>query len=284
MDQLIQALIMGITQGLTEFLPVSSSGHLIIVPYLLGWTNAQGQPVPGQDPFIASLGFSVVLHAGTLLALLVYFREDWLRLIPAGLATIRDRSFKGDPERKLAWMLVLSTIPAAILGVLLNDVIESAVRQPGPVAVALVVGAGVLWLADRWGARTRTTEDVGPGTALGLGFAQALALIPGVSRSGISISAALFAGLKRVDAVRYSFLMATPITAAAVAWEGLKLIRGEEVGASAGVMLVGVVSSFVFGILAIAVLLRYVRTQSFSIFVVYRLVLAAVVVAVFLSR
>jgi undecaprenyl-diphosphatase len=273
-DQLFQALIMGITQGLTEFLPVSSSGHLLLVPYLFGW----------DDPFIDSLAFSVVLHAGTLLALLVYFREDWLRLIPAGLATIRDRSFKGDPERKLAWMLVLSTIPAAILGVLLNDVIENAVRQPGLVAVALVVGAGVLWLADRWGARSRTTDDVGPGIALGLGFAQAIALIPGVSRSGISISAALFAGLTRVDAVRYSFLMATPITAAAVAWEGLKLVRGEVAGASAGVLLVGVVSSFVFGVLAIAVLLRYVRTQSFTIFVVYRLILAAVVVAVFLSR
>src|SRR3954471_4864827 len=153
-DQLLQALVMGITQGLTEFLPVSSSGHLILVPYLFGWT----------DPFIDSLAFSVVLHAGTLLALLVYFREDWLRLIPAGLATIRDRSFRGDPERKLAWMLVLSTIPAAILGALLNDVIENAFRKEGFVAVALAVGAGILWLADRWGARTRTTEDVGPGT------------------------------------------------------------------------------------------------------------------------
>src|SRR4051794_23238697 len=208
-DQLLQALVMGITQGLTEFLPVSSSGHLILVPYLFGW----------DDPFIDSLAFSVVLHAGTLLALLVYFRDDWLRLIPAGLAAIRDRSFRGDPERKLAWMLVLSTIPAAIVAVLLNDVIESSVRQPGLVAVALVVGAAILWLADRWGARTRTVDDVGPGTAFGLGAAQALALIPGVSRSGISISAALFAGLRRTDAVRYSFLMATPITALAVAYE-----------------------------------------------------------------
>jgi undecaprenyl-diphosphatase len=274
MEQLIQALVMGITQGLTEFLPVSSSGHLILVPYLLGW----------DDPFIESLAFSVVLHAGTLLALLVYFRADWLRLIPAGLAAIRDRSFKGEPDRKLAWMLALSTIPAAIAAVLLNDIIESAVRQPGLVAVALVVGAGILWLADRWGSRSRGTEDVGPGIALALGAAQALALIPGVSRSGISVSAALFAGLRRVDAVRYSFLMATPITAAAVLYEGLKLVRGEVVGATPGVLLVGVVSAFVAGILAIAVLLRYVRTQSFTIFVVYRLVLAAVVLAVFLAR
>lgn len=273
-NQLFQALVMGITQGLTEFLPVSSSGHLILVPYLFGW----------DDPFIESLAFSVVLHAGTLLALLVYFRADWLRLIPAGLATIRDRSFRGDPDRKLAWMIALSTIPAAIAAVLLNDVIESAVRQPGLVAVTLVVGAGILWLADRWGSRTKGTEDVGPAIALGLGAAQALALIPGVSRSGISVSAALFAGLKRVDAVRYSFLMATPITFLAVAYEGLKLVRGEIAGATPGVLLVGVVSAFVAGILAIAVLLRYVRTQSFTIFVVYRLVLAAVVLVVFLSR
>src|SRR5262245_39775888 len=124
MDQLLQALVMGITQGLTEFLPVSSSGHLILVPYLFGW----------DDPFIESLAFSVVLHAGTLLALLVYFRADWLRLVPAGLATIRDRSFRGDADRKLAWMIALSTIPAAIAAILLNDVIESAVRQPGLVA------------------------------------------------------------------------------------------------------------------------------------------------------
>src|SRR6188508_202849 len=159
MEQIIQALVMGIVQGLTEFLPISSSGHLLLVPYLFGW----------DDPFIESLAFSVVLHAGTLLALIVYFRADWLRLIPAGLAAIRDRSFKGEPDRKLAWMLALSTIPAAIAAVLLNDIIESAVRQPGLVAVALVVGAGILWLADRWGSRSRGTEDVGPRIALALG-------------------------------------------------------------------------------------------------------------------
>jgi undecaprenyl-diphosphatase len=225
-----------------------------------------------------------VLHAGTLLALLVYFRDDWLRLIPAGFATIRDRSFRGDPERKLAWMLVLSTIPAAIIGALLNDVIENAFRREGFVAVALVIGAAILWLADRWGSRSKSTEDVGPGIAVGLGFAQALALFPGVSRSGISISAALFAGLRRVDAVRYSFLMATPITGAAVLYEGVKLVRGEVASATPGVLVVGVVASFLSGMLAIAVLLRYVRTQSFTIFVVYRLVVAAVVLAVFLAR
>src|SRR6187397_3479238 len=125
MDTVFQALVMGIVQGLTEFLPVSSSGHLIIVPFLFGWT----------DPFITSLAFSVMLHIGTLGALLVYFRADWVRLVPAGFAAIRDRSFRADPVRKLAWLLVAATIPAAIAGFLLSDVIETAFRDIGLVAL-----------------------------------------------------------------------------------------------------------------------------------------------------
>ena len=119
MDQLVQAIVLGIVQGLTEFLPISSSGHLIVVPALLGW----------DDPFIDSLAFSVMLHIATLLALLIYFRADWLRLIPAGLAAIRDRSFAGDPDRRLAWLLAVSTVPAVIAGVLLNDIIETRFRE-----------------------------------------------------------------------------------------------------------------------------------------------------------
>ena len=142
MDITFQALIMGIVQGLTEFLPVSSSGHLSSCPYLLGWT----------DPFITSLAFSVMLHLGTLVALLVYFRADWLAIVPAGIAAIRERSFRDDPDRKLAWLLVVATIPAAIAGSVLNDVSRAAVRTAEDVAVTLVVGAAILWLADRWGA------------------------------------------------------------------------------------------------------------------------------------
>jgi undecaprenyl-diphosphatase len=274
MDQLFQALVMGIVQGLTEFLPISSSGHLLLVPYLFGW----------DDPFIDSLAFSVVLHGGTLLALLVYFRDDWLRLIPAGLATIRDRSFRGDPNRRLAWLLVVSTIPAAIAGALLNDFVERNVRQPGLVAVMLVIAGVVLWIADRWGARIHAIERLSFRGALGIGLAQTLALIPGTSRSGISISAALFAGLDRTAAVRYSFLMAMPVIAGAVAYEGFKLVRGDVTGVEVGPMVVGVVSAFLSGILAIEVLLRYVRTRSFNIFVAYRFVLAAIVLVVFLTR
>ena len=278
MEQLIQALVMGIVQGLTEFLPISSSGHLILVPYLLGWDD------PANPGFIESLAFSVVLHGGTLLALLVYFREDWLRLIPAFFASLRDRSIGDDRDRRLAWLLVLSTIPAAIIALFLNDFVESNVRQPGLVALMLVLAGVVLWMADRWGPRTHTIERLTARGALGIGFAQALALIPGVSRSGISMSAALFAGLDRADAARYSFLMATPITAMAVAYESLKLVRGDVGGAEAAPRIVGVIASFVSGILAIAVLLRYVRTRSFNVFVLYRFILAAVVRAVFLAR
>ena len=275
MEQILQALVMGVVQGLTEFLPISSSGHHILVPYLLGW----------DDPFIESLAFSVVLHTGTLAALLVYFRADWQRLVPAFFALLRDRSFRADPDRRLAFLLVLSTIPAAGIAFLLNDVVEAdAYRQAGLVAAMLVIGGVILWAADRFGPRTRSIEGLTPRGAVGIGLAQALALVPGVSRSGISMSAALFAGLDRADAARYSFLMATPITALAIAYEGLKIARGEVAGAEPLALVVGIVASFVSGVLAIAVLLRYVRTNSFTVFVVYRFVLAAVVLATILAR
>jgi undecaprenyl-diphosphatase len=273
MDTTIQALVMGIVQGLTEFLPVSSSGHLIIVPFLFGWT----------DPFITSLAFTVMLHVGTLAALLVYFRSDWFRLVPAGFATIRDRSFKDDPDRRLAWLLVAATIPAAIAGFFLNDFLEEQVREVGLVALTLVVGAVILWLADRWGGRTKGIGDVTFPLAFGLGAAQALALIPGISRSGISISAARLAGLDREPAARFSFLMATPITLGAAIFEFRKLATGEAgVAVSLGPLLVGMIAAFVSGMLAIGFLLNYLRSRSLTVFVVYRLIVAAVVIVVWL--
>jgi len=274
MDQIVQAVVLGVVQGLTEFLPVSSSGHLIVVPALLGW----------DDPFIESLAFSVMLHVATLLALLIYFREDWLRLIPAGLAAIRDRSFRGDADRRLAWLLAASTVPAVIVGIALNDLIETVFREPRLVAITLVIGAAILWIADRLGSRRREMTSLTFPTAVGIGAAQALALVPGVSRSGISISAGLFAGLDRESAARYAFLMATPITAGAGLWELRKIVTGE-----AGVdlpivpLLAGMAASLVAGLLAIAVLLRYLRSNGVGIFVVYRLALAALVVVAWLG-
>jgi len=275
MDQYVQAIVLGIVQGLTEFLPISSSGHLIIVPWLFGW----------DDPFITSLAFSVMLHIGTLAALLIYFGQDWVRLVPAGLATIRDRSFQGDPDRKLAWLLVVASIPAAIAGFLLNDIIETAVRGIGSVTVMLVIGAAILWIADRWGRRDKGVEDVTFPLAFGLGVAQSLALIPGISRSGISISAARIAGLDRQAAARFSFLMATPITFGAALFELRKLMSGEAgVDVSVGPLLVGMVAAFLAGMLAIKGLLGYLRSHSLDIFVAYRLVLAAVIGILWLLR
>jgi undecaprenyl-diphosphatase len=274
MDTTLQALVMGIVQGLTEFLPVSSSGHLIIVPALLGWT----------DPFINSLEFSVMLHIGTLVALLIYFRSDWLRLVPAGLAAIRDRSFGDDPDRRLAWLIAAATVPAIIAGVLFNDIIEKNVRQIGLVALMLVVGGAILWLAERNSRQTRSIGGLSFPAAVGIGAAQAIALIPGISRSGISISAGLFAGLDRESAARFSFLMATPVTALAAVYEARKLFSGET-GLAIAVtpLIVGMVASLVAGLFAIGVLLRFVRSHSLDVFVAYRILLAAVVIVAWLG-
>jgi len=272
LDTLLAAVIMGIVQGLTEFLPVSSSGHLIIVPYLLGI----------KDPFITSLEFSVILHIGTLVALLIYFRSDWLRLVPAFFAAIRDRSLAGDPDRRLAVLIAIATVPAAIIGFLFHD-IENVVREVGLVAVMLVVGGAILWLAERVGARQKVALDLSFAQALAIGAAQAIALVPGISRSGISISAGLFAGLRREEAARFSFLMATPITAAAAAYEVLKVVRGEGVPIQVVPMAAGLLMSLVFGVLAIAVLLRFLRTRSTDVFVAYRVILAAAVLIIWLS-
>jgi undecaprenyl-diphosphatase len=266
---------MGVVQGLTEFLPISSSGHLIVVPFLFGW----------DDAFLNSLAFSVMLHIGTLMALLVYFRADWVRLVPAGLATIRDRSFAGDPDRRLAWMLVAATIPAALAGLLLGDLVETSFREIGLVAITLVVGGGILWLADRQGGHDKGVHDVTLPMALGIGVAQALALVPGISRSGISISAARFAGLDRAAAARFSFLMATPVTAGAALFEVRRVVAGEAgVDVNIGPLVVGMVAAFVAGALAIGGLLRYLRSSSLEVFVWYRVVLAAIVVVVWLAR
>jgi undecaprenyl-diphosphatase len=269
MDTILQAIVMGIVQGLTEFLPISSSGHLIVVPHLAGW----------DDPFITSLAFTVMLHVGTLVALLAYFWRDWARLVPAGLATIRDRSFKGDPDRRLAWLIAVTMPPAVVLGVALNDFFEQQVRQELLVALTLVIGAGILWAADRLGRHTMEIGGLGFRGAFGIGCAQALALVPGISRSGISISAGLFLGLSREAAARFSFLMATPITLGAVIWEVRKLLTGEAgVPLDGGVLVVGLLASAVAGFFAIAVLLRYLRSHPMTIFVVYRLVLAGILV------
>jgi undecaprenyl-diphosphatase len=283
MEIYVQALIMGIVQGLTEFLPISSSGHLIVVPFLAGW----------EDPFITSLAFGVMLHVGTLLALLVYFRADWVRLVPAGFAAVRDRTFGTDPDRRLAWLLVAATIPGALAGFLLNDAIEGIWTNAGAeahrdvplVAVTLLIGAAILYIADRFGPRTKGINDVTFPVAFGIGVAQAIALIPGISRSGISISAGRIAGLDREAAARFAFLMATPITAGAALFEARKLASGEAgVSIAIGPLVVGLIAAFVSGMIAISFMLSYLRTRSLNVFVVYRIIVAGVILIVWFAR
>jgi undecaprenyl-diphosphatase len=205
-----------------------------------------------------------------------------VRLVPAFFATVRDRSIQADPERRLALLLAIATVPALIVGFLLHD-LENLLREPGLVALMLVVGAAVLWTAERVGSRSKLALDLPASYAFGIGAAQALALVPGISRSGISISAGLFAGLRREEAARFSFLMATPIITAASAYEVLQVVRGEGPPIEVGPLLVGLAASFVFGILAISVLLRYLRTHSTDIFVAYRIVLATIVLVAWLG-
>ena len=274
MDLSIQALIMGLTQGLTEFIPVSSSGHLVLVPWLFGW----------KDPFINSVLFTVVLHMGTLLALLLYFWKDWMTLIPAFVATLRDRSFKGDPDRKLASLLLVATIPAVLVGPIFDTKFEELVREPARIALMLCVGAAILWLADRWGSKKRDMDSISFPEALGIGVAQTIALVPGISRSGISISAGLFMGLNREAAARFSFLMATPVIGGAGLWEARKLLTHEAgTNPEMNVVLIGFVAALVSGLVAVRFMLAFLRRRSVNAFVVYRVAAAILVFIVLLS-
>ena len=266
----MQAIVLGIVQGLTEFLPVSSSGHLIVVPAVLGW----------HDPFIASLGFGVMLHLGTLIALLLYFRADWLRLLSAAVSLVRTRSVASDPDRRVVVLLAITVVPAGVAGFVLNDVIEREVRSVGLVALMFVVGAAVLGLAERWSSQRKSLEQLTQRAALGIGLAQALALAPGISRSGISIAGGLFAGLSRESATRFSFLMSGPIIAGAVIFEIRKLASpGVGLADHPDLLIAGVIAAFVSGLAAIHVLLGYVRRRSLNAFVTYR-VLAAAAIAI----
>ena len=274
MDLSIQALVMGLVQGLTEFIPVSSSGHLVLVPWLFGW----------KDPFINSVAFSVVLHMGTLVALLAFFWTDWLTLIPAGLAAIRDRSIKGDPNRKMALLLLVATIPAVIAGPIFESKFEDLVREPARIALMLCVGAAILWLADRWGSKLRDETSLSFRESLALGLAQVIALVPGISRSGISISAGLFMGLNREAAARFSFLMATPVVGGAGIWEARKFLTHEAgPNPEINVIVIGFCAALISGFVAIRFMLEFLKRQPLTAFVLYRVVAAAAVFVVLLS-
>jgi undecaprenyl-diphosphatase len=267
---IMEAIILGIVQGLTEFLPISSSGHLILAEWATGW----------QGELINNLTFDVALHAGTLVAVLWYFWRDWLRLGSATVNALRGRA--PEHEARLVWYIVLSTIPAAVLGMRYEHAVETAFRDPLLVAAALVVGSLVIWLAYRYSSQERRLASMTFGHAFFVGVAQALALVPGVSRSGITISAGLGAGYRREDAARFSFLLSTPVIAGAAVLK-LRHISLHSSDAAVGFVL-GMISSAIVGYLSIRFLIRYLERHSMNIFVWYRLALAGAVVALWLVR
>jgi undecaprenyl-diphosphatase len=261
-----QAIWLGILQGLGEFLPISSSGHLIVFPWLLGW--------PPQ-----SLSFDVALHLGTLVAVLAAFAGDWWRLFGGAVTGLRER--RVTPEARLLWLLVLASIPGAVAGLLLEEWAETVFRSPGLVATTMALMGGVLYLADgRAGAGQGAVGEVSLRDALLIGAAQALALVPGVSRSGATISMGLFLGHRRQEAARFSFLLATPITAGAALLKVPHLFRDGDLR----LILPGMLAAAVVGLLSIRVLLAYVRTRDYRPFAYYRWAFAVVVLAVLLAR
>jgi undecaprenyl-diphosphatase len=269
-----QALALGIVQGLTELLPISSSGHLILVPWLAEWEYLQTNEEFNQT-------FDVALHVGTLVAVVAYFRRDLARLAAAWLASVRRRAISTADER-IAWFVVLATIPAAVVGALGEELIADNLGEPWQIALFLAAFGVILWLADRR-EPTREMGDLGLGTALAVGLAQSLALAPGVSRSGVTISAARFLGLDRDSAARFSFLLLVPIVFGASVWKGITdVVLGDLPPGSAGPFLVGTIAAAVSGLAAIWALLGYVRRHDYSVFVAYRL-LAALVIALLIA-
>ncbi len=262
---LFNAILLGLVQGLSEFLPISSSAHLTLAPHFFGFAD------PG-------LAFDVALHFGTLLALLWYFRADWVDMMGGALRIVRTRQVNTVHERRVVYLIV-ATIPGGIGGLLLNDYAESTFRSPMLIAGTLATMGVILWAVDRWQPRGRSIEEITLKDAILVGCAQVLALIPGVSRSGSTITAGRALHLDRASAARFSFLMSMPITAAAVILKMPEALRAEGFSAP---LLAGVAAAAISSALAISVLLRFVGKHSYGVFAAYRVVLAAAVLVLVL--
>ena len=263
-----QAIVLGVLQGLAEFLPISSSAHLSLAPWVFGWAD------PG-------LAFDVALHVGTLVAVLWYFRHDWARLVVAAKDIVVQRAARTDEERRVGY-LILATIPGAIGGLLLEDYAETIFRAPALTAAALMVLGVILWWVDRAAPNVRPLGAMRWRDALAIGVAQVFALIPGVSRSGSTMTAGRALRFDRQSAARFSFLMSMPITAAAAVLKVPDALR--ESGGLTAPLVAGVIASGVSGWLAISVLLRYLARHSFGVFAVYRLLLGAAIFALIALR
>lgn len=275
---LIQAIILALVQALTEFLPVSSTAHLILFPWLLHW------PDPG-------LAFDVALHAGTLLAVVLYFVKDWLKLVMCGLGMKYPPTASAEEvnvNRRMFWYMVIGTIPAAVLGKLFHHQIEDELRKPLIIGISLVLIALLMWWADAKSRLARKLESSNLGDALSIGGAQAIALWPGVSRSGITIAAGLFRGFTREAATRFSFLLSAPVIAGAVVSELPKLIKMHRAGGldlPMSTLLASILVSGIAGYFVIAFFLRYLQTRTLKPFIVYRLAFGiAVLILAFMGK
>ena len=260
---LLEAIVLGIVQGLTEFLPISSSGHLRIVPAFLGW----------DDPGAA---FTAVIQLGTMAAVVLYFRDDLLRIARAWLGSLRNAEQRKELDARVGWYLILGTIPICVFGLAFTDQIENGARDLYLIGTTLIVFGLILLAAERFSRRERDVSTLTRRDAIIVGLAQALALIPGVSRSGATITAGLFLGFDRVSAARFSFLLSIPAVVLSGLYELEDVVSGTAEG-SAGLAptAVATVLAFISGYLSIALLLRYLTTHSTAIFVVYRVMLGA---------
>lgn len=255
MGELLQALILGIVQGATEFIPVSSSGHLVLVPWLLGWSHF-------------GLAFDTTVHLGTLAGVLVYFRRDVLEISSSWLGGWRTLSWK-DPAGHLGWLLLAATIPAGVIGLAFADWFESLFAQPNAVAGFLIVTGLVLSLSERLGTRRSDVVTLGVAAALFIGFAQAAAIAPGISRSGATIAAGLALGLTRASAARFSFLLSMPIIAAAGLMQLLMLAREGGMDESIPLLVAGFVTAGLTGYLCVKYLLAYLQKGTLYVFAAY---------------
>jgi undecaprenyl-diphosphatase len=267
-----QAFVLGVTQGVTELLPISSSGHLILVPWIANWHYLENHADFNKT-------FDVALHLGTLVAVVVYFWADVVRYLRAWFRSVARRSVTTTDQR-IAWWIFFATIPAAIAGAVGEQPIENHLGQPYQIAIFLAVFGVLLWIADR-SPQERRIGDLGLWRAFAIGVSQILALMPGVSRSGITITTGRFARLDRDAAARFAFLLLIPIVFGAVVYKGLKHVVLHSLPAgSAGPFVVGTLAAAAVGLIAIDLLLGYLRRHDYTLFVIYRLVLAGAILIV----
>jgi undecaprenyl-diphosphatase len=260
-----EAIVLGIVQGLTEFLPISSTAHLRIVPAFVGW----------EDPGAA---FTAVVQLGTMAAVVLYFRRDLIRIGTAWLRSLRDRAVRRTLDARLGWYIVLGTIPIGIFGLAFKDPIENGARDLYLISIALIVFGLLLLAAEEVGRKDRSIEQINRRDGVFIGIWQAFALVPGVSRSGATISAGLFRGFDRTSAARYSFLLSVPAVVLSGLFEFASIVGGsEDTQVGLGALAVSTVLAFVVGYASIAFLLRYVARHSMVVFVVYRVALGALV-------